>query len=105
MKYLIKESKLNSTIENFILDSYPIVNKVLFSSRTKILGSIKGTPSVEFTIITIILDNSEVKYKTHEMRKIFTQIRNTVNSFFNLEMDEYGSLWEMEGKQLTITSL
>lgn len=105
MKYLIKESKLNSAIENFILDSYPIVNKVLFSSRTKILASVEGTPRVEFTVITIILDNSELKYKTPELRKIFVQIRNTVNSFFNLEMDSYGSLWEIEGKQLTITAL
>ena len=100
MKYLITESKLNKTIESFIRKNYPEVVSVSFDKKPVWLASENRAHDV--TIIYVIVDphkilegniNGAFKGYNNDIRR---DIWNTLNSFFNLEFDKYGSDWDIE---------
>lgn len=105
MKYLITENKLNNIIERFIRDKFPNVFKVYFTTDRVTLGSTKGFPTVERTKINIIIDNSENKLKKLEVNEVASDIKNTINDYFNLGIYEYGSEWSIDIGQLAVVSL
>jgi hypothetical protein len=100
MKYLITESKLNKTIESFIRKNYPEVVSVSFDKKpTWLAGEDRGH---DVTIIYVIVDphkilegniNGAFKQYDNDIRR---DIWKTLNSFFNLEFDKYGSDWDIE---------
>jgi hypothetical protein len=105
MKYLITESKFNDTIKNFILESYPFVQTVEFKPLKVVLGSSKGSPIIDSTIIRILINNSENEYDFSELKKISNQMRNTIDGMFNLNSREYGSGYDFEFQQVAVVSL
>lgn len=106
MKYLINKNKLTETIESYILKNYPEVAKVYFTKHGVYLGSGEfendEDRSISRTIINIVLDNMEGKYKPHQLRQMSSPIRRTVDSMFGLGVEEYGSKWDFKFKQLGI---
>ena len=109
MKYLINENKLTETIESYILKNYPEVAKVYFTKHGVYLGSGEfendEDRSISRTIINIVLDNMEGKYKAHQLREMAKPIRGNVNSMFGLSTQEYGSKWDFKFRQLGIVDL
>ena len=109
MKYLINENKLTETIESYILKNYPEVAKVYFTKHGVYLGSgefeNEEDRTISRTIINIVLDNMDGKYKPHQLREMSKPIRRTVDSMFGLGVEEYGSKWDFHFRQLGIIDL
>jgi hypothetical protein len=105
MKYILTESKLEGLIEKFITKSFPLVYKVYFTKRDKILGSSEGRPTVEETIINIILDNSDNSMNRQDLFKLESEIRNKVDDYFSLDYQKYGSDWGFNFRQLAVVGI
>ena len=102
MKYIITENKLNNTIKNFIFEVFPIVYDVYFTTHKVTLGSTPEMPSMDVTIINIIINNSNNKLKTYELNKIEKNIRQTTDNFFALNYMKYASGWDFKIQQLAV---
>lgn len=105
MKYIITENKLNKTIKGYIMEMFPMVYDVYFTTIKKSLGSTEGQPTVEETVINIIINNSENKFQLTELNEIRREITNSVDTFFNLEYEVYGSLWGFHFHQIAVVKL
>lgn len=105
MKYLITESKMNETIKKVILDEFPVVSEVRFTKLKVTLGSSQGTPTVDRTVIWVILNNSQNQYDRRQLLEIRDDIRSKVDGIFGLGINDYGSEWEIEFRQVAIVSL
>lgn len=109
MKYLINENKLTETIESYILKNYLEVAKVYFTKQGVYLGSgyfeNNDDRKIIRTIINVVLDNMDGKYKEYQLRNMAKPIRENVDSMFGLATEEYGSKWEFNFKQLGIIDL
>jgi hypothetical protein len=108
MKYLITESKIESTIESFLRSSFDEVVDVKFKKVGRILGSDENR-RIEVTKIQILIDPEGIlKGNFNPNRGHFVgddlkiQIWQTINSMFSLNMEEYGSEWDIEFHVLSI---
>jgi len=109
MKYLITESKIESSIESFLKSSFDDVVDVKFKKVGRVLGSDENNKKIEVTMIQILIDpegilkgnfNPKKGYYVGDDLKI--QIWQTINSMFSLNMEEYGSEWDIEFLILSI---
>jgi hypothetical protein len=105
MKYIITENKINNAIEKYIKEMFPMVNDVYFTKVNKTLASSEGTPTVEETVINIIIENSKNKLNYHELNELGRIIVKSVDGFFNLKYDEYGSNWDFAIMQLAVVNI
>lgn len=105
MKYIITESKINDAIKKIVLEEFPIVNEVRFTKLTVMLGSTKGIPKIDRTVIWLILDNSNNQYNRSQLMVIKKDIRNKINGIFGLRIEDYESEWDIEFRQIAIVSL
>jgi hypothetical protein len=108
MKYLITESKIESTIESFLKSSFDEVVGVNFKKITKVLTYDDGK-RIEVNVIEILIDpegilkgnfNPKKEYYVGEDLKI--EIWQTINSMFSLNMEKYNSEWDIEFLILSI---
>lgn len=99
MKVLIKESKYNNLIENYILNGYPVVKNVTFTTKDVYLAS--GDKSERRTIQRNIIN---VGFRGGEMQnsptRTLREIRADINRMFGLDIDMSGSHWGIEYKML-----
>ena len=99
MKLLITESKYNKLIEDYVLDGYPVVKNVTFTTKDVYLAS--GDKSERRTIQRNIIN---VGFRGGEMQnsptRTLREIRADVNRMFGLRIDESGSDWGLEYKML-----
>jgi len=99
MKVLIKESKYNNLIENYILNGYPVVKNVTFTTKDVYLAS--GNKSERRTIQRNIIN---VGFRGGEMQnsptRTLREIKADINRMFGLRIDESGSDWGIEYKML-----
>lgn len=99
MKVLITESKYNNLIENYILNGYPVVKSVTFTTKDVYLAS--GDKSERRTIQRNIIN---VGFKGGKMQnsptRTLREIRADVNRMFGLDIDMSGSHWGIEYKML-----
>lgn len=99
MKVVIKESKYNNLIENYILNGYPVVKNVTFTTKDVYLAS--GDKSERRTIQRNIIN---VGFKGGKMQnsptRTLREIRADVNRMFGLDIDMSGSDWGIEYKML-----
>lgn len=105
MKYLISETKMNSTIRNFIMESFPMVGDVKYMSQTLVLGSTEGQPRINQTIIRVIFDNKDNRYSRADLMDLKKQIIKKVDGVFGLESEKYGSGWGWDFRQVALVSL
>jgi hypothetical protein len=108
MKYLITESRIESTIESFLKSSFDEVVGVNFKKITKVLTYDDGK-RIEVNVIEILIDpegilkgnfNPKKEYYVGEDLKI--EIWQTINSMFSLNMEKYNSEWDIEFLILSI---
>lgn len=99
MEVLIKEQRLNNIIEKYILELYPVVKSVTFTTKDVYLAS--GDKSERRTIQRNIIN---VGFKGDEMQNSPTltlrRIRGSINRMFGLDIDESGSDWGIEYKMI-----
>jgi hypothetical protein len=99
MKVLITESKYNKLIEDYILNGYPVVKNVTFTTRDVSLAS--GNKSERRTIQRNIIN---VGFRGGEMQnsptRTLREIRADINRMFGLRIDESGSDWGIEYKMM-----
>ena len=96
---------MNETIKKIILEEFPVVSEVRFTKLKVMLGSSQGTPTVDRTVIWVILDNSQNQYDRRQLMEIKGDIRSTINGIFGLGIEDYASEWEIEFRQVAIVSL
>jgi hypothetical protein len=100
MKYIITENRINNLLEKFILERYPMVRDVFFTTK---LIRLAGEPNErgENDIIRNIININFMDGKmTHSPSYVGRQIRNDINSMFGFDIDKYGSDWGMEVKMV-----
>ena len=99
MKVLITESKYNKLIEDYILNGYPVVKNVTFTTKDVYLAS--GNKSERRTIQRNIIN---VGFRGGEMQnsptRTLREIRADINRMFGLRIDESGSDWGIEYKMM-----
>ena len=98
MKYIITESRINNLLEKFILDRYPVVDDVFFTTKSiRLAGdpNERGENNIIRNIININFKNGEM---TNSPTRTSKDIRNEINSMFGLDIDKYGSDWGIEWK-------
>jgi len=107
MKYLITESKIESTIESFLRSSFDGVVDVKFKRVGVWLAS--EDRRIERTNIQILIDPEGILKGNFKPNKGITvgdnlkiQIWQTINSMFSLNMEEYGSEWDIDFLVLSI---
>ena len=101
MKYLITESRINQTIKQYIESNYDYVVSVSFNKKN-VLSAGQGYRVRSVTLISIIVDPHKIlegnisgSFQGYD-RDIRRNIWNTLNSFFSLGFDKYGSDWDIE---------
>ena len=100
MKYIITENRINNLLEKYILERYPMVRDVFFTTK---LIRLAGEPNErgENDIIRNVININFIDGKmTHSPSYMGRQIRNDVNSMFGFDIDKYGSDWGMEVKMV-----
>jgi hypothetical protein len=99
MKVLITESKYNKLIEDYILNGYPVVKSVTFTTKDVYLAS--GDKSDRRTIQRNIIN---VGFRGGEMQnsptRTLREIRADINRMFGLHIDESNSDWGIEYKMM-----
>jgi len=97
MKVLIKESKYNNLIENYILNGYPVVKNVTFTTKDVYLASGDKTErrTIQRNIIIIHLISGQM---THSPSWTMREIRNDINRMFGLGIELSGSHWGIDYK-------
>ena len=100
MKYIITESRINNIVEKFILEGYPMVRDVFFTTKLiRLAGepNERGKNDINRNVININFIDGKM---THSPSYMGRQIRNDVNSMFGFDIDKYGSDWGMEWKMV-----
>jgi hypothetical protein len=100
MKYIITENRINNLLEKYILERYPMVRDVFFTTKLIRLASEPNERGENDIIRNIININFIDGKMTHSPSYTGRQIRNDVNSMFSLDIDKYGSDWGMEVKMV-----
>jgi hypothetical protein len=97
MKVLIKESKYNKLIEDYILNGYPVVKNVTFITKDVYLasGDKSERRTIQRTIIIIHLISGQM---THSPSWTMREIRNDINRMFGLGIEQSGSHWGIDYK-------
>ena len=112
MKYIITESRINNLIESFILERYPMVKRVRFSTMAK--GYIWGYGNDKVTseenpirknVITVEFIIGKL---TQSPVTTLKKIRNDINPMFGLDIGKRDSDWGIDYKNVldeSITSI
>ena len=100
MKIIITENRLNSSLEKYILNGYPMVKRVFFTTKLVQLAgepNSRGEKIIDRNIINIDFIDGKM---THSPSWTSKQIRNDINSMFGLYINTYGASWGMEVKMV-----
>jgi hypothetical protein len=98
MKYIITESRINNLLEKYILERYPMVRDVFFTTKLiRLAGESneRGENDIIRNIINInFKDGGFTAIPGYRVR----QIMNDINLMFGIGIGEYGSDWGIEWK-------
>jgi hypothetical protein len=100
MKYIITENRINNLLEKYILERYPMVRDVFFTTKLIRLASEPNERGENDIIRNVININFIDGKMTHSPSYTGRQIRNDINSMFGFDIDKYGSDWGMEVKMV-----
>jgi len=97
MKVLITESKYNKLIEDYILDGFPVVKSVTFTTKDVYLasGNKSERRTIQRNIINIGLISGQM---THSPSWTMKDIARDVNRMFGLGIEQPGSHWGIDYK-------
>lgn len=92
---------MENIIKYYLLDNYDLY-KVDFSEKRVQLGSgaVDGETIINVKVVNIYFDNIDGKTTSQEMYTISGKIWDDLNNLFGLELDKYGSKWELNVYQI-----
>lgn len=100
MKYLITENKMYEVIVNLLKSTEPEVVDVDFGTRNVVLASStkrnKPGDTITQTTIKVTIDNTDKHLSLNEYKPIYEGIVRMINSFFSLDIAEYGSQYVVQ---------
>lgn len=100
MKYLITENKMHEVITKVLKSAEPEIVDVKFGTRNVMLATKTNRNEigdrVAQTIIKVTIDNTDKHLTPSQYRPIYEGIVNVINSFFSLEVMEYGSQHDVQ---------
>lgn len=100
MKYIITENKLHDLITKVLNKEFPDIVDVEFGSRKVMLASktekFNSGDTIEVTIIKVTVDNTDKHLMFSGIKDMFSDIKTTLDSYFTLGMEEYGSSYDVE---------
>jgi len=101
MKYIITESKMNSSIERFLKSTFDEIVDVKFKKVGVWLAS--DDRDIEVNKIQVLIDPQGILKGNFNVSKghfigydLKKDIWRAVNSMFSLNMEKYGSDWDIE---------
>lgn len=100
MKYIITESRINNLLEKYILDRYPMVDDVFFTTKSIRLAGESNEKGENNIIRNIININFKDGKMTNSPTMTSKDIRNDINLMFGVRIGEYGSDWGIEFKMV-----
>jgi hypothetical protein len=108
MKFLITENKLNNYIEMYLKENFEDVVDVKFVKKKVLLASEDRT--IESTEIQILIDPMKVLKGNFQMvRADVSEVRRNIwrqlNSMFGLNIEEYGSPWDIKFFVITTSQI
>lgn len=100
MKYIITENTLKSSIERYLMSSFPEIISVDFKSKKVLLAS-DNDRIITRQVIDIVADPYNVrggnkKFVYAEAKQLKSRIWNSIDTMFSLGFENYGSEWEMK---------
>jgi hypothetical protein len=102
MKLLITENKLHNYIERYILEGYPDVKNVTFTTKDVYLasGDKSERRTIQRTIIVLGFISGQMSISpTSQLR----HVREDINRMFGLGIGESGSDWGIDWKITNLT--
>lgn len=100
MKYIINENRLNDLIIKTLKKEYPDIVDVEFGSKKVMLASSsekhKIGDRIDVTIIKVTVDNRDKHLMFSDFKDMFRDIKTTLDSYFTLGVDDYGSTYDVE---------
>lgn len=100
MKYIINENRLNDLIIKTLKKEYHGIVDVEFGSRRVMLASKteKYNPgdTIEVTVVKVTVDNIDKSFKFSDLQEMYKDIKRTLDSYFTLGMEDYGSKYDVE---------
>jgi hypothetical protein len=96
MRVLITEHKYYNMIEKYILDGYPMVKNVKFITKKTHLASgpnSRGENIIDKNVIIVELISSQMEHSPNWTMK---DIGHDVNNMFGLDINKYGSDWDID---------
>jgi hypothetical protein len=108
MKFLITENKLNNYIEMYLKENFEDVVDVKFVKKKVLLASEDRT--IESTEIQILIDPMKVlkgnfRMLNADISEIKKSIWRQLNSMFGLNIEEYGSPWDIKFFVITTSQI
>lgn len=102
MKILITENRLYNTLEKYILEGYPEVESVTFTTKNVYLGD--GDKSeirtIQTNIIVLGFINGQMSISPTSLLR---HVRVDINRMFGLRIGESGSNWGIDWKITNLT--
>ena len=98
MKYIITESRINNLLEKYILERFPMVKNVSFTTKKVQLAgepNSRGEKIIDRNVINLSWDWEEMEWSPNRMTK---SIMVDVNRMFGLNIGEYGSDWDIKSE-------
>ena len=98
MKYIITESRINNLLEKYILERFPMVKNVSFTTKKVQLAgepNSRGEKIIDRNIINLSWDWGEMEWSPNKTTK---SIIVDVNRMFGLNIGEYGSDWDIKSE-------
>lgn len=98
MKYIITESRINNLLEKYILERFPMVKNVRFTTKKVQLAgepNSRGEKIIDRNVINLSWDWEEMEWSPNRTTK---SIMVDVNRMFGLNIGEYGSDWDIKSE-------
>lgn len=100
MRYIINENRLNDLIIKTLKKEYPDIVDVEFGSKKVMLASSSEKHQIgdriDVTIIKVTVDNTDKHLMFSDIKNMFSDIKTTLDSYFTLGIEEYGSTYDVE---------
>lgn len=98
MKYIITESRINNLLEKYILERFPMVKNVSFTTKKVQLAgepNSRGEKIIDRNVINLSWNWEEMEWSPNRTTK---SIIVDVNRMFGLNIGEYGSDWDIKSE-------
>ena len=100
MKYLITENKIHDVIVKVLKSAEPEVVDVDFGTRNVVLATKTERnelgKNITQTIIKVTIDNTDKHLTPSQYKLIYEGVVGLVNSFFSLDVMEYGGQYDVQ---------